>query len=192
MMKRILSYFLQGLLYTLPVFATVYVIIEAIIFVDGIIPVKVPGLGLLIILSSLTLIGFIGTRFITPNIISVDKYLDKVPLIKTVYTSVKDLLSAFVGKKKRFTEPVLVKMEGNVERFGFVTQHDLTDLGISADKVAVYIPFSYALTGNLIVVPKTSVSPVDGNSADIMKFVISGGVTEIEENDDEEVETKPK
>ncbi|MBE7441668.1 MAG: DUF502 domain-containing protein [Flavobacteriales bacterium] len=191
MMKRILSYFLQGLLYTLPVFATVYVIIEAIIFVDGIIPVKVPGLGLLIILSSLTLIGFIGTRFITPNIISVDKYLDKVPLIKTVYTSVKDLLSAFVGKKKRFTEPVLVKMEGNVERFGFVTQHDLTDLGISADKVAVYIPFSYALTGNLIVVPKTSVSPVDGNSADIMKFVISGGVTEIEEND-EEVETKPK
>lgn len=192
MMKRILSYFLQGLLYTLPVFATVYVIIEAIIFVDGIIPVKVPGLGLLIILSSLTLIGFIGTRFITPNIISVDKYLDKVPLIKTVYTSVKDLLSAFVGKKKRFTEPVLVKMEGNVERFGFVTQHDLTDLGISADKVAVYIPFSYALTGNLIVVPKTSVSPVDGNSADIMKFVISGGVTEIEENDDEEAETKPK
>lgn len=191
MMKRILSYFLQGLLYTLPVFATVYVIIEAIIFVDGIIPVKVPGLGLLIILSSLTLIGFIGTRFITPNIISVDKYLDKVPLIKTVYTSVKDLLSAFVGKKKRFTEPVLVKMEGNVERFGFVTQHDLTDLGISADKVAVYIPFSYALTGNLIVVPKTSISPVDGNSADIMKFVISGGVTEIEEND-EEVETKPK
>ncbi|HRN41345.1 MAG TPA: DUF502 domain-containing protein [Vicingus sp.] len=191
MMKRILSYFLQGLLYTLPVFATVYVIIEAIIFVDGIIPVKVPGLGLLIILSSLTLLGFIGTRFITPNIISVDKYLDKVPLIKTVYTSVKDLLSAFVGKKKRFTEPVLVKMEGNVERFGFVTQHDLTDLGISADKVAVYIPFSYALTGNLIVVPKTSVSPVDGNSADIMKFVISGGVTEIEEND-EEVETKPK
>ncbi|HRP61427.1 MAG TPA: DUF502 domain-containing protein, partial [Vicingus sp.] len=102
-----------------------------------------------------------------------------------------DLLSAFVGKKKRFTEPVLVKMEGNVERFGFVTQHDLTDLGISADKDAVYIPFSYALTGNLIVVPKTSVSPVDGNSADIMKFVISGGVTEIEEND-EEVETKPK
>lgn len=191
MMKRILSYFLQGLLYTLPVFATVYVIIEAIIFVDGIIPVKVPGLGLLIILSSLTLIGFIGTRFITPNIISVDKYLDKVPLIKTVYTSVKDLLSAFVGKKKRFTEPVLVKMEGNVERFGFVTQHDLTDLGISADKVAVYIPFSYALTGNLIVVPKTNVSPVEGNSADIMKFVISGGVTEIEEND-EEVEIKPK
>lgn len=191
MMKRILSYFLQGLLYTLPIFATVYVIIQSIIFVDGIIPVKFPGLGLLIILVSFTLIGFLGTTFITPNIFNVDKYIDKVPLIKTVYSSVKDLLSAFVGKKKRFTEPVLVKMEGNVERFGFVTQHDLTDLGISADKVAVYIPFSYALTGNLIVVPKTSVSPVDGNSADIMKFVISGGVTEIEEND-EEVETKPK
>jgi uncharacterized membrane protein len=187
MMKKILSYFLQGLLYTLPIFATVYVIVQAIIFVDGIIPVKFPGLGLLIILSSLTLIGFLGTKFITTNLINVDKYLDKVPLIKTVYTSVKDLLSAFVGKKKRFTEPVLVKMEGGVERFGFVTQHDLTDLGISADKVAVYIPFSYALTGNLIVVSKTSVSPVNGNSADIMKFVISGGVTEIDEHEEEEV-----
>src|SRR3989344_2474463 len=187
MMKKILSYFLQGLLYTLPIFATVYVIVQAIIFVDGIIPVKFPGLGLLIILSSLTLIGFLGTKFITPNLINVDKYLDKVPLIKTVYTSVKDLLSAFVGKKKRFTEPVLVKMEGNVERLGFVTQRDLSDLAIPNTKIAVYIPFSYAITGNLIIVPKDCVPPVTGNSADIMKFVISGGVTELEDHDEDEV-----
>ena len=93
------------------------------------------------------------------------------------------MLSAFVGKKKRFTEPVLVKMEGNVERLGFITQKDLTDLGISADKIGVYIPFSYAVTGNLIIVPKDCVTPVNGNSADIMKFIISGGVTEIDEQE---------
>ena len=106
--------------------------------------------------------------------------MDRVPLIKLIYTSVKDLIAAFVGKKKRFTEPVLVKMEGNVERLGFITQRDLTELGISADKIGVYIPFSYALTGNLIIVPKNFVTPVDGNSTDIMKFIISGGVTELE------------
>jgi uncharacterized membrane protein len=71
-------------------------------------------------------------------------------------------------------------MEGDVERFGFITQKDLTHLGISADKIGVYIPFSYAVTGNLIVVPKKNVTAVNGSSADIMKFIISGGVTEIE------------
>ena len=64
---------------------------------------------------------------------------------------------------------------------GFITQQDLTRLGISADKIGVYIPFSYAVTGNLIVVPKKNVTPVNGSSADIMKFIISGGVTEIED-----------
>lgn len=186
MFKRILAYFFQGLLYTLPIVATIYIVFEAIIFVDGIVPVSIPGLGLLIILVSFTIIGYFGNIFISTSLFNFDKILDKIPLLKIVYTSIKDLLSAFVGKKKRFTEPVLVKMEQNVERFGFVTQHDLTDLGVSENKIAVYIPFSYAVTGNLIVVPKSCVTPVNGNSADIMKFVISGGVTELEENEEEE------
>ena len=72
-------------------------------------------------------------------------------------------------------------MEGEVERIGFVTQKDLTHLGISADKIGVYIPFSYAVTGNLIIVPKQNITPISGSSADIMKLIISGGVTKIEE-----------
>ena len=184
MLKLLFGYFLQGLVYILPIVATIYVVIEAIVYVDGIIPVKIPGLGLLIILVSLTIIGYLGGKFITPNLFNFDNILDRMPLIKIVYTSIKDLISAFVGKKKRFTEPVLVKMEGNVERLGFVTQRDLSDLGIPETKIAVYIPFSYAITGNLIIVPKDCVTPVTGNSADIMKFVISGGVTELEEQDE--------
>lgn len=184
-MKKIIGYFLQGLLYTLPIAATIYVVIEAIVIIDGILPVKIPGLGILILVASITLIGFLGGILISSRILKVEKLLDRIPLIKIIYTSVKDLLSAFVGKKKRFTEPVLVKMEGEVERLGFITQTDLTDLGISADKVGVYIPFSYAVTGNLIIVPKQNVTPIDANSADIMKFIISGGVTELEEHEDE-------
>jgi len=180
-MKKLLGYFLQGLLYLVPISVTIYIVVESIRFVDGIVPVEIPGLGLLTILLTVTIVGFIGRTLLTRQILNFDKILDRVPLIKIIYTSVKDLLSAFVGKKKRFTEPVLVKMEGDVERFGFITQKDLTHLGVSADKIGVYIPFSYAVTGNLIVVPKKNVTPVDGSSADIMKFIISGGVTEIEE-----------
>jgi uncharacterized membrane protein len=184
-MKRIIGYFLQGLLYLVPIAVTVYVVIEAVIVVDNWVPVKAPGLGLLIILVGVTGAGFLGGTLIVRRILRLEKLLDRVPLLKIIYTSVKDLLSAFVGKKKRFTEPVLVKMEGEVERIGFITQKDLTDLGISADKIGVYIPFSYAVTGNLIIVPKENVTPINGKSSDIMKFIISGGVTEIEEDQNE-------
>ena len=182
-MKKVLGYFLQGLLYTLPISATIYVVYQAIVLIDNILPIKIPGLGIIILLVSITLIGFLGGALISSRILKLEKILDRVPLIKIIYTSVKDLLSAFVGKKKRFTEPVLVKMEGNVERLGFITQKDLTELGISVDKIGVYIPFSYAVTGNLIIVPKDCVTPVNGNSADIMKFIISGGVTNIDEQE---------
>ena len=184
-MKKLLGYFLQGLLYLVPISATIYVVVEAVILVDGIIPIKFPGAGLLIILIVVTVAGFLGGTLIVRRFLRLERLLDKVPLIKIIYTSVKDLLSAFVGKKKRFNEPVLVKMEGGVERFGFITQKDLTHLGVSEDKIGVYIPFSYAVTGNLIVVHKENVTPIQGSSADIMKFIISGGVTEI---DDDQVE----
>ena len=185
-MKRLLAYFLQGLLYTIPIAATVYVVIESIVLIDGIIPVKVPGLGILILIIAITLVGVLGNTFIVRQLFSLERILDKIPLIKIIYTSVKDLLSAFVGKKKRFTEPVLVKMEGNVERLGFITQKDLSDIGIPLNKIGVYIPFSYAVTGNLIIVPKDCVTPIDANSADIMKFIISGGVTELDEHEEED------
>lgn len=181
MFKKLLGYFLQGILYLVPIVATVYVVVQAVIMIDGIVPVRIPGLGLLIILVVFTVVGYLGGTLLAKSIFNFDKFLERIPLLKIVYTSVKDLLSAFVGKKKRFTEAVLVKMEGDVERIGFITQKDLTELGISADKVGVYIPFSYAVTGNLIIVPKANVTPIKGKSSDIMKFIISGGVTEIED-----------
>ncbi len=179
-MKKFIGYFLQGILYLVPIAATIYVVVKAVVFVDGLVPVKIPGLGLLIILVVVTAAGYLGGTLLVKKIFNVNEALEKVPLLKIVYSSVKDLLSAFVGKKKRFREPVLVKMEGEVERIGFVTQKDLTHLGISADKIGVYIPFSYAVTGNLIIVPKENITPIEGSSADIMKFIISGGVTEVE------------
>ena len=186
MFKRFIKYFLQGLLYTIPVAATIYIIYQAVILVDSLLPFDFFGIGLLVIIGTVTLFGFIGSTLISKQIFNIEKLIERIPLIKIIYTSVKDLLSAFVGKEKRFTEPVLVKMEGDVERFGFITQKDLTDLGIDEGKVGVYIPFSYAVTGNLIVVPKDRITPIDAPSSDIMKFIISGGVASIEEHEEDQ------
>ena len=178
-MKRLIGYFFQGVLYALPLGMTVYLFVITFKFLDSLFPFDIPGLGLLIILVFLTFIGFVGQWIITQPFISFFQGLMKrMPLVKVVYTSIKDLLSAFVGKEKKFTSPVLVRIssESNIERIGFVTQDDLSDMGIS-DKIAVYIPSSYGLLGDLFIVPKEYVKPLDVHPAEIMKFIVSGGVS---------------
>jgi uncharacterized membrane protein len=107
--------------------------------------------------------------------------LGKTPLLKIIYSSVKDLIEAFVGEKKRFTQPVLVTMtrEPVIQRIGFVTENDLTNLGIPLGKLAVYFPFSYGFNGQLFIVPAENVTPINASGTEMMKFIISGGVTEI-------------
>lgn len=189
-MNKLIRYFLQGLLLISPVAITIYAIVVTLEFIDGlliqhltdIIGFKIPGLGLIIIVTFITLIGIIGSSIlITPILKSVDKLISRAPLIKIIYTSIKDFMSAFVGKEKKFTEPVLVKVNVNsdLEMLGFITQHDLTSLGINLDKVAVYIPYSYTFSGNLYIVPAANVKPLKVNSTEIMKFIVSAGVTSI-------------
>ncbi len=179
--KRIVKYFLQGLFYVVPIAATVFVIFYLIVQMDGILQLDIPGLGLLIILSGVTLIGYLGTFFLG-YLKPFDRAIENTPLIKLIYSSMKDLMNAFVGKKNQFKKPVLVRVgeDLQLERLGFITQDKLSDLGISEEKIAVYIPFSYAISGQVFIVPKKNVSPISASSADVMKFIISGGVTQIE------------
>ena len=178
--KRIISYFFQGLLYILPIRLTVYVIVELFILLESLNPFDTPGLGLILILIVITLTGYIGSLYLNTVFNKVEKWFERVPLIKIIYSSIKDLISAFVGQKKRFTEPVLVKIAPEVEKIGFITCKDLSKIGINENKVGVYLPFSYALTGNFIIVPAQNIRLLDVPSAEIMKYIISGGVTEIE------------
>ena len=92
-------------------------------------------------------------------------------------------MNTFVGNKKGFSEPVLVKVYENstIERIGFVTNEDVGSLNIKKGKVLVYMPHSYAISGQLFVVEKKNITHIDKSSSDIMKLIISGGVTEIEE-----------
>ena len=192
-MKKLINYFLQGLLFVVPVFVTFYVLINAIIWMDGLLPIqidipvpgtqgfKLPGLGILVIFLTITIFGYIGTRFVkNPMHTMMEGFIERTPMLKLIYGSVKDLIEAFVGEKKRFTQPVLVTINDNprVHRIGFVTDDDLTDIGLSQQLIAVYLPFSYGFNGQLVIVTKENITKINASGTDMMKFVISGGVTD--------------
>lgn len=192
--RRLVSYFFQGILLTAPLFATVYVIWSSFDFIDTnvndilekLTGVRMPFLGILVMLIAITLVGFIGSTIILrPIIYIMEEVLEHTPVVKTIYTSLKDFFSAFVSNKKRFTNPVLVEMGKNsgVFRLGFITRQDLTDLHLS-EMVAVYMPHSYNFSGNLYVVKKEQVTSIQGiDRTDLMKFIVTGGITELDEEE---------
>lgn len=186
--QQLISWFLQGMLYIAPVSLTVYVIYVSFQFVDGILKdiikditgYNIPGLGMLVIIIGITLIGFFGSSlFFNRYLRLFDKLISQAPVVKVIYTSIKDFISAFVGKDRRFTEPVLVKVnrESDLEKLGFITQKDLSNLGIPSGRVAVYLPHSYNFSGNLFIVPVSNITPINAPPAEVMKFVVTAGVT---------------
>ena len=198
-MKKIINYFLQGLLYIVPITVTGVVVVWAFNKIDKIIPglldklgidMYIPGLGLIIIITLITIIGFVGSSIITSPINSFfQNLLKKAPLLQTIYSSVKDLMNTFVGKKKGFSQPVLVKLYENstIERIGFITNDDLKTLGIKEGSVLVYLPHSYAFSGQLFVVNRSYINPIDSSSSEIMKLIVSGGVAEIDDSSEKTV-----
>lgn len=177
-MKRITRYFFEGLLVLLPLFATVYVIYAVFRKIDSIYEFTIPGVGFLITILTITVVGFISSNFIAKKLVSMmDNLFAQLPFVKMIYSSIKDLIGAFVGDKRSFDKPVLVTLSpaNNIQAVGFVTRQSLEHLGI-ADKVAVYLPQSYNFAGYLIIVPKDQVTPLAADSGHIMSFIVSGGV----------------
>jgi uncharacterized membrane protein len=191
---NIFNYFLQGLLLTVPITVTFVVLIQVIIWIDNLIPVhipvnipgivefEIPGIGIIVLFLVITVMGYFASTLVAnPLFHVIEKLLGKTPLLKIIYTSMKDLVEAFVGEKKRFTKPVLVTVNYSpvVQRIGFVTENDLTRLGIEATKLAVYLPFSYGFNGQLMIVESSNIKELDVTGTEMMKFIISGGVTDI-------------
>ncbi|HLP20798.1 MAG TPA: DUF502 domain-containing protein [Chitinophagales bacterium] len=191
---KIVSYFLQGLLLIAPMFLTIYAVFYIFNLIDTsiervfrfIFHFYYPGIGIIAMFFIIAFIGFVGSLvFFQPMLHILDELMERVPVIKDIYSSVKDFFGAFISKKKKFDKPVMFEIGKNsgVYRIGFITQNDLTELNI-LDKVAVYAPWSYNLSGTLFIVNRDQVQPLnDVGSGDVMKFVMSGGVTEIEEDD---------
>lgn len=189
-MKKLLSYFFQGLLYTAPLGITIFVLYTSFVYLDNLIKpyftkvfqYHIPGIGIVLVFLLVAFLGFIGQTIIARPIKSLtNRILQKAPLVKLIYSSIKDLLSAFVGKERKFNQPVLVKVNhlSNLEKLGFLTQKDLSVLGVEGEKVAVYFPHSYNFSGELFIVPAEHVTKLDQVPSDIMKFIVSGGVSTI-------------
>jgi len=186
-MKKLVNYLLQGVLYIAPLGLTAYIIYGAFTLVDGLsqkllakfFDIEIPGLGLLSLLIFLIFIGFLGRTIIAQPLKKVFKQIiDKVPLLNFIYFAFNDLFSAFVGKEKKFNQPVLVKVNLNsdLEKLGFITEEDLEIIKVE-DKVAVYFPHSYNFSGELFIVPRTQIKKLDVNSSELMKFIVSAGLT---------------
>ena len=190
-MKKVMNYFLQGLLYTAPFGITAYIIYVVFnftnnlldVYLEKVINIDIPGLGLVVIFFILVLIGIIGRSIIAqPFKILFKRLIEKAPLLKLIYSALNDLFSAFVGKERKFNKPVLVLVNpiSNLEKLGFLTAEDLSKID-EKDKVAVYFPHSYNFSGELFIVPKTQVRLLDINPAVAMKFIVSGGISDIYE-----------
>lgn len=192
-MKKLTKYFLQGLLYVAPLGITVYIIYAIFTFVDSLLKstlhkllgVDIPGLGLIVIVLLIILIGLAGHTIIARPFKAFFKGLiEKTPFLKVIYSALNDLFSAFVGNERKFDKPVIVLVNpiSNLEKLGFLTEDDLTRLD-EKEKVAVYFPHSYNFSGELFIVPKENVRPVNIHPAEAMKFIVSAGVSGWEENE---------
>lgn len=189
-MKDFLKYFLQGLLLFIPLIITVFVLMKLFDFFAGLFSfVGISNstfvnttLGLMLTIGFVTILGLLASSFVFKQIFSfVEDKLEHAPFVRHIYSPIKDFTNAFVGNKKRFNKPVLVvtNVESRIEEIGFITNHDLAHLGVK-EKVAVYMPLSYSLSGRLIIVPKENVKPLDADAAEAMKFVVSGGVSDVD------------
>jgi uncharacterized membrane protein len=201
-LKQLFHYFLQGLIILAPIAITIYAVSALFNFIDNILPSvierifphlfgtssdgnprKFPGLGFVLVTLIVIFVGYISSLFIVGRMVSLfDKVLERTPGIKLIYSTVKDFFEAFAGNKRKFDKAVLVNTQAeDVWQVGFITQQDLRQFGLS-EYVAVYIPKSYAFTGELYFVPRLKVRLLtDINPTDAMKFAISGGVSEIHE-----------
>ena len=176
-MKTFARYFVQGLFVTVPIALTLYVIWAVISTIDGLLPIGVPGLGFVLTIAFVSGIGFLASNVLGRTLLELtERVLKRVPLVKLLYTSIQDLLEAFVGKRRSFDKPVAVELPGDLRVLGFVTCESLRVPSFEP-YVAVYFPQSYNFAGNLVLVPRSRVLPLSVVSSDLMTFIVSGGVS---------------
>ncbi|MBD1387410.1 DUF502 domain-containing protein [Mucilaginibacter rigui] len=194
-MKRIfgalLNYFIKGLLIVVPLGAAFFLIFWIVSRIDTSLnlsseilvdsqgkPLYIPGLGILNVIVIILIAGILVTNVITDPIKKwFARWLNRLPLFKFLYSSIKDLTEAFVGEEKKFNEPVLVEVnEFGLKKIGFLVQKDMKSIDLPGE-VAVYFPMSYSFAGQVVIVSADKVKPINRNAADVMKFVISGGVS---------------
>jgi uncharacterized membrane protein len=197
--KKVVQYFLQGLLIIAPIAITGYAIYWVVTTVDSWLPifreavrdetgrvisyeVKNYGLGFVLILAAVIIIGYLSSFFIQSRLFNLfDHWLEKTPGVKFIYTSTRDFFEAFAGDKKRFNKAVLANVfSDDVWIIGFLTDEEMQKFEMGADKVAVYVPQAYNFAGQLYILPKEKVKKINSiTSGEAMKYAVTGGVVDL-------------
>ena len=178
-MKRLVDNFLKGCLVLVPTVTTIYVVWFVLHKMDSLFPLPIPGLGLLLAVVAITAIGWVASNVVGRRVVEwIEHLLKNLPVVRLLFTSIKDLMGAFVGDKRTFDKPVLVRPDpnGTLRMLGFVTCERFDDARL-AGHVAVYLPQSYNFAGNVVVVPRGQVETIDADGAEFMTFIVSGGVS---------------
>jgi len=188
-MKRVLQNFIKGILTSVPIILVFYVVYQLFMFLDGLLghylrayfkEDYIPGIGLLLSLILITILGWLSNKVFTGTIFRIiDRLLEKIPLIKTLYSVSKDTIYSFLGEKKSFSKVALVTIPGtDMKCIGFITAEDLEGFyNPLKDHVAVYIQQTFQIAGLTLLIPKEQVEMIDVKPEDAMKFVVSGGMT---------------
>ncbi|HEV7485513.1 MAG TPA: DUF502 domain-containing protein [Thermoanaerobaculia bacterium] len=176
-MNWLIKNFLRGLVIVVPIALTLYLLYEAFVRIDRLLNLPTPGAGFAITIVTIIAIGAVASNFFVRKFLRVTEVIfTRAPLVRLVYASIKDLLEAFVGDKKRFDQPVALTITDGVRTLGFITQDDLGFLSLPG-QIAVYLPFSYSMAGTLVVVGRERVEALAVDSANVMALIISGGVS---------------
>lgn len=194
--RRLTRTFLTGLFVLLPIMVTLAIVMwligiaETVLgaFIKVLLPgdAYLPGMGLVVSLVLIFIVGLLMQAIFFREVIKwVEDQLERIPLIKTVYSAVKDLTGFFSragGGARRFGQVVLVQIPNvPIRMLGFVTLEDLDVLGLGPDSgdecVAVYMPMSYQIGGYTALLPRTYLTPLDMGMEEAMRFLITAGLS---------------
>ncbi|MEZ5000166.1 MAG: DUF502 domain-containing protein [Bacteroidales bacterium] len=191
-MKKLLAYLGQGLLIVAPLVITGYILFQVFNLLDGILKdqitrivgFSIPGLGFILVIIFLVFLGWIGQTLIgRPFRRFFNSVINKAPALKTIYSALNDLFKALVGNEKKFDSPVvaLINKENNLWKMGFITQESMESIGLPG-LVTVYMPHSFNFSGEHFILPAENVRLLDIQSGEAMKFIVSGGVANYEQD----------
>jgi uncharacterized membrane protein len=182
--------FLTGLLTVLPIVATIYFVVWVLTVLERFFGKQViflipdewyrTGMGLVVAIVVVFLVGLLMHAILFRRLFGwAEKVLLEIPLVRSVYAALRDLLGLFAQHKEPSLQVVMLDLPGNLRVLGFVTRADFSDgpAGMARpDEVAVYLPMSYQIGGYTVFVPKSACKPVQMSREEAMKFILTAGL----------------
>ncbi len=191
-MKQISKTFLTGLVTLLPLVATLYLFWWLIVSMETLLgrgiklimpEAYLPGMGVALGIVVVFCVGMaMRTWFVQRLFTWAESLLFHLPLVKSIYGALRDFFGLFGDRdKKRYQQVVLVTLgETQLTFVGFVTRDDLSTFPApmnDAERISVYLPFSYQIGGYTALVPRHLVQPLDMSFEEAMKFVLTAAVS---------------